>query len=336
MPKNFSYPAKNSSQSYARNAGHGPRATKGRGLSSSKGGQASLRGTDPYALSKKTIHLIKLAFQEDVGRGDITSNLLIPDSAKGKAVIISKTSGFFSGLGAAQAVCKITGVKLKAFVKEGSALRANQKAFELSGKIRAILKAERVLLNLIGHLSGVASQTAEFVQAVCGTKCKIIDTRKTTPLWRELEKVAVLAGGGFNHRFGLDDYILVKENHRKFGLLAKLARSANYEPRATKVKRGPCPVVRGSSFEIEVRDFDELMEAFDLGAEVAMLDHFTPSQAKKAVHLRNRISPQTFLEASGNMTLKTVRAYALAGVDTISVGALTHSVITHDFSLIVI
>jgi len=329
MPKNFSYPAKNSSQSYARNSGHGPRATKGPGLSQAQ------RGTDPYALSKKTIQLIKLAFQEDVGRGDITSNLLIPDSAKGKAVIISKINGFFSGLGAAQAVCKITGAKLKAFVKEGSALKANQKVFELSGKIHAILKTERVLLNLIGHLSGIATQTAQFVQKVKGTKCRIIDTRKTTPLWRELEKVAVLAGGGFNHRFGLDDYILVKENHRKFGLLAKLARSANCEPRATKVKRGPWPVVRGSSFEIEVRDFDELMEAFDLGAEVAMLDHFTPSQAKKAVQLRNRISPQTFLEASGNMTLKTVRAYALAGVDTISVGALTHSVPAHDFSLLI-
>lgn len=285
MPKNFSYPAKNSS------------------LSSNKSA----------ALSKATLESIRLALNEDIGSADITSKLLIPSSAKGKAVIFSKSAGVYSGLTAAQAVCKLTGVSIRFFVKEGALLKKNQRVIELSGKIHAILKAERVLLNLIGHLSGIATQTAEFVRAVRGTKCKIIDTRKTTPLWRELEKTAVLAGGGANHRFGLFDYILVKENHRRFGNLKKL---------------------RGK-FEIEVRDFDELMEAFDLGAEVAMLDHFTPAQAKKAVQLRNRISPQTFLEASGNMTLKTVRAYAVAGVDTISVGALTHSVVAHDFSLLI-
>jgi nicotinate-nucleotide pyrophosphorylase (carboxylating) len=286
MPKNFSYPAKNSS------------------LSSNKSA----------ALSKATLESIRLALNEDIGSADITSKLLIPSSAKGKAVIFSKSAGVYSGLTAAQAVCKLTGVSIRFFVKEGALLKKNQRVIELSGKIHAILKAERVLLNLIGHLSGIATQTAQFVQKVEGTKCRIIDTRKTTPLWRELEKAAVLAGGGFNHRIGLFDYVLVKENHRRFGSLKKL---------------------RGN-FEIEVRDFDELMEAFDLGAEVAMLDHFTPAQAKKAVQLRNRISPKTFLEASGNMTLKTVRAYAMAGVDTISVGALTHSVSTHDFSLIVI
>ncbi len=286
MPKNFSYPAKNSS------------------LSSNKSA----------ALSKATLESIRLALNEDIGSADITSQLLILSSAKGKAVIFSKSAGVFSGLTSAQAVCKLTGVSIRFFVKEGALLKKNQRVIELSGKMHAILKAERVLLNLIGHLSGIATQTAQFVQKVEGTKCRIIDTRKTTPLWRELEKAAVLAGGGFNHRFGLFDYVLVKENHRRFGNLKKL---------------------RGK-FEIEVRDFDELMEAFDLGAEVAMLDHFTPAQAKKAVQLRNRISPQTFLEASGNMTLKTVRAYAVAGVDTISVGALTHSVSTHDFSLIVI
>lgn len=285
MPKNFSYPAKNSS------------------LSSNKSA----------ALSKATLESIRLALNEDIGSADITSKLLIPSSAKGKAVIFSKSAGVYSGLTAAQAVCKLTGVSIRFFVKEGALLKKNQRVIELSGKIHAILKAERVLLNLIGHLSGIATQTEQFVQKVEGTKCRIIDTRKTTPLWRELEKAAVLAGGGFNHRIGLFDYILVKENHRRFGSLKKL---------------------RGK-FEIEVRDFDELMEAFDLGAEVAMLDHFSPAQAKKAVQLRNRISPQTFLEASGNMTLKTVRSYAVAGVDTISVGALTHSVVSHDFSLLI-
>lgn len=285
MPKNFSYPAKNSSRKLSKSV----------------------------ALSKATLESIRLALNEDIGSADITSQLLIPSSAKGKAVIFSKSAGVFSGLTAAQAVCKLTGVSIRFFVKEGALLKKNQRVIELSGKIHAILKAERVLLNLIGHLSGIATQTAQFVQKVKGTKCRIIDTRKTTPLWRELEKAAVLAGGGFNHRFGLFDYVLVKENHRRFGSLKKL---------------------RGN-FEIEVRDFDELMEAFDLGAEVAMLDHFTPAQTKKAVQLRNRISPQTFLEASGNMTLKTVRAYALASVDTISVGALTHSVPAHDFSLLI-
>lgn len=327
MPKNFSYPATRSLKSYARNTSHEPRATKARGLSLA----AKQTGTDLYALSKTTLSSLKLALHEDVGSGDITSNLLIPNSAKGRANIISKAAGVFSGGAVARAVCKLTGVKIKLFVGEGADLNKNQKVIELSGKIHSILKAERVLLNLIGHLSGIATQTAEFVQAVSGTKCKIIDTRKTTPLWRELEKAAVLAGGGYNHRFGLDDYILVKENHRRFGNLDKL-RTA-YSVQRTKKRSTVCDL--RSTFEIEVRDFDELMEAFDLGAEVAMLDHFTPVQAKKAVQLRNRISPQTILEASGNMTLKSVRAYALAGVDTISVGALTHSVPVHDFSLLI-
>ncbi|HRK61266.1 MAG TPA: carboxylating nicotinate-nucleotide diphosphorylase [Candidatus Omnitrophota bacterium] len=287
-------------------------------------------------LSKTTLQAIRSALKEDIGSGDITSNLLIPPTAKGIAQIYSKSTGVFAGSASAQAVAKLCGVSMRFFVKEGALLKKNQRVIALSGKIHAILKAERVLLNLIGHLSGIATQTAQFVQKVEGTKCRIIDTRKTTPLWRELEKAAVLAGGGFNHRFGLDDYILVKENHRRFGNLQILG-TKKQGPRSKhrKSKPGSWFLVRGSGFEIEVRDFDELMEAFDLGAEVAMLDHFTPAQAKKAVQLRDRISPQTFLEASGNMTLKTVRAYAVAGVDTISVGALTHSVVSHDFSLLI-
>lgn len=284
MPKNFLYPAKSK----------------------------SLKSNKSVLLSKTTLQSIRLALKEDVGGGDKTSDLLIPASAKGTAKIISKSSGVFSGVAAAQAVCRLTGVKAKFFVKEGSVLKKNQKVIELSGKVRPILKTERLLLNLIGHLSGIAMQTQRFVHAVKGTKCKILDTRKTTPLWRELEKAAVRSGGGFNHRFGLDDYILVKENHRCFGDLKKLK----------------------GKFEIEVRDFDELIEAFDLGAEVVMLDHFTPAQAQKAVQIRGRVSPQTLIEASGNMNPNTVRAYALAGVDAISVGALTHSVFAHDFSLL--
>ncbi len=264
-------------------------------------------------LSKATLDSIRRALHEDIGAGDITSNLLISRTASGNAKIISKSSGVFSGSEAAKAVCKLIGVKISFLVKEGGVLKKNQPVIRLSGKIQAILKAERVLLNLIGHLSGIATQTAQFVKEMRGTRCKILDTRKTTPLWRELEKAAVIAGGAFNHRFGLFDYILVKENHRRFGDLRKLS----------------------GRFEIEVRDFDELVEAFDLGAEVVMLDHFTPAQAKKAVQVRNQISAITLLEASGNMTLKTVRSYALAGVDLISIGALTHSVPVHDFSLLI-
>ena len=284
------------------------------------------------SLSKVTLSAIRAALHEDIGCGDITSNLLIPASSSGKAKIISKASGIFSGQAVAQTAAKICGIKIKLFVHEGSALKKNQKVIELSGKIRNILKAERVLLNFIAHLSGIATQTKKFTDAVRGTRCHILDTRKTTPLWRELEKAAVLAGGGLNHRFGLYDYILVKENHRKFGSLTKLSR----EKGKGKSFRSPYAVSRSPRpFEIEVRNFDELMEAFDLGAQVAMLDHFTPAQAEKAVQLRNRISPQTQIEASGNMTLKIVQAYAKAGVDTISVGALTHSVPAHDFSLII-
>jgi len=324
MPKKFSYPAKIKSAEFdlARSPERGRR-----GLSQAQ------RGTDPYALSKATIQLIKLALREDIGPGDITSKLLIPKNAKGEAQIISKSAGIFSGKAVAQAICKITGVKIRFFVRESAALKNNQKVMILSGKIHAILKTERVLLNLIGHLSGIAAQTAQFVNAVRGTKTKILDTRKTTPLWRELEKGAVLAGGGFSHRLGLFDYILVKENHRRFGNLEKLGIK-NQEPR-TKKKPGSWFLVPGSKFEIEVRDFDELIQAFDLGAEVAMLDHFSVAQTKTAVKLRDRLSPNTALEASGNMTPETVRAYAQAGVDSISVGALTHSVPAHDFSLLI-
>lgn len=264
-------------------------------------------------LSKATLESIRRALHEDIGAGDITSDLLIPRTASGKAKVISKSSGVFAGSDTAKAVCKLSGVKIQFLVQDGAILKKGQPVILLSGKIHAILKAERVLLNLIGHLSGIAAQTAQFVKELRGTRCKILDTRKTTPLWRELEKAAVISGGGFNHRFGLFDYLLVKENHRRFGDLRKLK----------------------GRFEIEVRDFDELVEAFDLGAEVVMLDHFTPAQAKKAVQIRNKISAITLLEASGNMTLKTVRAYALAGVDLISVGALTHSVPAHDFSLLI-
>ncbi len=266
-------------------------------------------------LSVQTLQSIRLALREDIGAGDITSKLLIPSSAKDSAKVISKGTGVFSGLLAARAVCRFADpeLKIKFLVEEGGVLKNGQTVISIDGKIQSILKAERVLLNLIGHLSGIATQTRQFTDEIRDTRCRILDTRKTTPLWRELEKTAVLAGGGHNHRLGLFDYILVKENHRRFGDLRKLK----------------------GRFEIEVRNFEELMEAFDLGAEVVMLDHFTSAQAKKAVQIRNRVSPQTLLEASGNMTLKTVGAYALAGVDTISVGALTHSILAHDYSLLI-
>ncbi len=302
MPKKFFYPAKNNLRKLNK--------------------QPRLAGV--RTLSKGAIQLIRLALKEDIGSGDITSNLLIPAIAKGKAKIISKAKGIFSGAAVAQAVCRLidSNLKVKLFVKDSAALQKGQKVFEFSGKIRSILKAERVLLNFIGHLSGIATQTAAFVNAVRSTRCCILDTRKTTPLWRELEKAAVVAGGGFNHRFGLFDHILVKENHRHFGDWSRLVRISNHEPRTTH-------------FEIEVRNFDELIQAFDLGVEVVMLDHFTLAQVKKAVQLRNRISPKTLLEVSGNMTLKTIRRYAQVGADAISVGALTHSVPVHDFSLLI-
>jgi len=269
-------------------------------------------------VSRRTLGFLKEALHEDTGRGDITSNLLIPPHARGTARVIAKSRGIFCGQRLVMEIFRIVDpkVKLEFLVHNGGKLRPGKVVFKMRGSIRAILKAERTMVNFIGHLSGIATKTRQFVQRVKKYPALILDTRKTTPLWRELEKVAVQVGGGRNHRQGLDEFIMIKENHRVHGDLKKLRRHPG-------------------EFEIEVRTLGELWEAIGLRPKVMLLDNFTPREAKRAVEIVRKEAPGILLEASGGITIENVRKFAAAGVDTISVGSLTHSVKAVDFSLLI-
>ncbi len=297
MRKNFSYPTRPSLQASSREPG-----TYGH----------------PLPVSRRTLNFLKEALKEDIGSGDITSNLLIPSHARGTARVIAKQSGIFCGERLVREIFKLVDpeVKLEFRVHNGQRLHKNQVVFKMHGNIRSILKAERTMVNFISHLSGIATQTREFVKKVKKYPVLILDTRKTTPVWRELEKVAVQVGGGRNHRQGLDEFIFIKENHRIHGDLKKLRRHPG-------------------EFEIEVRSLGELWEAIGLKPKVILLDNFTPKEAKRAAEIVRKKAPGILLEASGGITLENVRKFAAAGVDTISVGSLTHSVKAVDFSLLI-
>jgi nicotinate-nucleotide pyrophosphorylase (carboxylating) len=272
----------------------------------------------PLPVSRRTLGFLKEALQEDIGHGDVTSNLLIPPHARGTARVIAKSRGIFCGERLVKEIFKIVDpkVKLEFRVRNGGRLRPGKIVFKMRGPIRSILKAERTMVNFISHLSGIATKTRQFVNRVKKYPALILDTRKTTPIWRELEKVAVQVGGGHNHRQGLDEFLFVKENHRIHGDLKKL----RHHPHA---------------FEIEVRSLGELWEAIGLRPEVILLDNFSPKEARRAVEIVRKEAPGIFLEASGGITLENVRRFAAAGVDTISVGSLTHSVKAVDFSLLI-
>ncbi len=297
MRKAFSYPSKPSSPAFSKRPGaYG----------------------HPLPVSQRTLGFLKEALREDIGHGDITSNLLVPARAKGTARVIAKEKGIFCGERLVRELFKILDpdVKLEFLVHNGGKLRPGKTVFKMQGNIRSILKVERTMLNFISHISGVATKTRQFVDKIKKYPVLLLHTRKTTPLWRELEKVAVEVGGGRRHRPGLDSFILVKENHRPYGRLPKLKRH----------KR---------DFEIEVRDLEELREAIALKPKVILLDNFPPKEIKRMVEIVRKEDPEIILEASGGITLENVRKYAAAGVDTISVGALTHSVKDVDFSLLI-
>jgi len=297
MRKIFSYPTKPSSPAFSKR--HGAYG-------------------HPLPVSQRTLNLLQEALREDIGAGDITSNLLVPSRAKGTARVIAKEKGIFCGERLASELFKIIDpeVKLEFLVHNGGKLRPGKTVFKIHGNIRSILKVERTMLNFISHVSGISTKTRQFVDRVKKYPVLLLHTRKTTPLWRELEKVAVEVGGGRRHRPGLDSYILVKENHRPYGRLSKLKRHAR-------------------DFEIEVRDLKELREAIALRPQVILLDNFSPKEIKRMVGIVRKEAPGVILEASGGITLENVRQYAAAGVDTISVGSLTHSVKDVDFSLLI-
>jgi len=277
-------------------------------------------------------HLIDLALREDLGgetpwRGDVTSLSVIPPGSEGKAVVVARVPGVVAGLPVAALVCGAVDPRLKwlPLSEDGAQLAAGARLAIISGPVQVMLVAERTALNFLQRLSGVASMTRRYVDAVAGLPCQILDTRKTTPGWRLLEKYAVRCGGGYNHRTGLYDMVLIKDNH-----LACSHDRLSIEKAVSQARqhtRGKVPV------EIEVDTLDQFDEALKAGPDMILLDNMTTEQMLEAVRRRNGVTPRVLLEASGGVTLSTVRAIAETGVDRISVGALTHSAPALDIAL---
>jgi nicotinate-nucleotide pyrophosphorylase (carboxylating) len=266
-------------------------------------------------------HTIEAWVAEDVGRGDRTTESLVPVDAVGRARIEARGKGVIAGAEAARICFEAAGgeVAWRPVVGDGQSVPAGALIAHIEGRLRTILTGERTALNLLSRLSGIATLTREFVAAIEGTPARVVDTRKTTPGLRMLEKHAVRAGGGNNHRFGLDDGVLIKDNHiAAVGSVTEAVRRA----------RGHAP--HGLMIEIEVSDLDELDEAVAAGADAVLLDNMSPTMVREAV---TRAGGKVVLEASGGISLHNVRAYAEAGVDLISIGALTHSAPAVDVAL---
>ncbi|WP_018110956.1 carboxylating nicotinate-nucleotide diphosphorylase [Thermus igniterrae] len=262
--------------------------------------------------------------QEDLGPGDLTSLLTVPEGLQGEALILAKEEGVVAGLPLAERVFRLADprVGFTPLVAEGARVARGEALARLEGPLRGILAGERLALNLLQRLSGIATLTRAYVEALEGTKTRVLDTRKTTPGLRALEKYAVRVGGGQNHRFGLFDGILIKENHvRAAGGVGEAVRRAKAgAPHYLKV-------------EVEVTSLEELEEALAAGADLILLDNFPLEALREAVA---RVGGRVPLEASGNMTLERARLAAEAGVDYVSVGALTHSARALDLSLLVV
>jgi nicotinate-nucleotide pyrophosphorylase (carboxylating) len=279
---------------------------------------------DPAA--EQLSETVALALAEDVGPGDVTSIATVPEEATARARIVQKEAGVVFGLATVAEAMRQCGVDdVDALAVEGQwRQEVPAEVLLAAGPARGLLAAERTALNFLGHLSGVATTTARFVEAVAGTGARILDTRKTTPGLRALEKAAVLAGGGRNHRLGLHDAILIKENH--IALAGGLAE-------AVQAARGAYPDL---AVEVECRDLDEVSSALGTSADLLLLDNMDVDTLGEAVRLRDQSGSgeAPSLEASGGVTLETVRPIAETGVETISIGALTHSAPTLDFSLL--
>ncbi len=267
--------------------------------------------------------LLTLAFAEDVGDGDHTTLSTIPADEQGKQRLIVKEEGILAGVDIARKVFEKfdPSLKMTVFIKDGAHVKPGDIAFEVEGSVRSLLQTERVMLNIMQRMSGIATQTAKYQARLEGLKTKVLDTRKTTPGMRMLEKEAVRIGGGCNHRIGLFDMILIKDNHIDFaGGITQAVNAA---------KKYLAENGKDLKIEVEVRNTDEINEALKAGIDRIMLDNFTPERTREAVKL---INGQVEVESSGGITLDTLRDYGECGVDFISVGALTHSVKGLDMS----
>lgn len=290
---------------------------------------------------KKIRRLIELALSEDIGKKDITTETIIGD-VKVKAVIVSKDDGIIAGLKTTKAAFRHVSknTRFREQVKDGDKLHKNQIIVHLEGKAKDILTAERTALNFLNHLSGIATLTSKYVEKVKPYECKILDTRKTTPVLRELEKHAVRMGGGYNHRKGLYDMVLIKDNH------LKLVSSDFKIKRLVDSIRKKVP--KGIKIEVEVNSLEEFKQVYDCGVDIIMLDNMSLNDIRKAVDwgkLKNtprfpgakaKTKKTILLEASGGINLSNVRDIAKTGVDRISIGEITHSAPVFDTSLEVI
>ena len=276
-------------------------------------------------MKKEINEFIEIALKEDVGNGDHTSMACIPNDSNGKAKLLVKEKGILAGMEIAEAIFKKvdSSIIFKPFLKDGEPINKGDIAFEVYGNSISLLSSERLVLNCMQRMSGIASKTNYYMSLIKGTKAKILDTRKTTPGIRILEKLAVKIGGGTNHRFGLYDMMMIKDNHIDFaGGISNAIKNANTYQQKKELN---IPI------EIEARNLSEVEEILSNGGiHRIMLDNFTFDDTKTAVEL---IDKRYETESSGGITEKTIREYALCGVDYISVGALTHSVNSLDLSL---
>jgi nicotinate-nucleotide pyrophosphorylase (carboxylating) len=267
--------------------------------------------------------LIKYWFAEDIGDGDHTSLSCIPESALGKSQLIIKENGILAGVEVAREIFHSfdPDLKMTVFIQDGSEVKVGDIAFEVEGKVLSLLQTERLMLNIMQRMSGVATVTRKYAKQLQGLKTQVLDTRKTTPGLRLLEKEAVKIGGGTNHRIGLYDMILLKDNHVDFagGIENAIYRAKQYCKEKNK----------NLKIEIEVRNFEELNQALACNPDRIMLDNFNIENTLKAVKI---IAGRCETESSGGITFNTLRDYAECGVDYISVGALTHSVKSLDMS----
>jgi len=263
--------------------------------------------------------LIRQALEEDIGAGDVTTNAIIDEDKRARARWIAKEEGIVAGLSIVKNVFQKLDKELEwnRVIKDGAHVKQGQELIIMKGKARAILTAERIALNIAQRMSGIASKTAQFVKAIRGTGTQILDTRKTVPGMRALDKYAVTVGGGTNHRIGLYDLAMIKDNH--------IVAAGGIKQAVTKVRK-QYPELQ---IEVEAANMPQVGEALKAGADIIMLDNMQPDLMKTAV---SRIEGRAKTEASGNISLETVRAAAGTGVDYISVGALTHSVQAFDIS----
>lgn len=268
---------------------------------------------------------VAAALTEDVGRGDVTTQATIPARARARALMVARERLVVCGLDFAELAFQRMGrgVRCERLCRDGEALEAGAELLRVTGPARALLTGERVALNFVQRLSGVATLTAAYVEAVAGTGVRILDTRKTTPGWRVFEKYAVRCGGGGNHRLGLDDLVLIKDNHR----VALRDERPNPIDAAVRRARAACP---GLEVEVEADTLEEVQQAVAAGADRVLLDNMTPRMLRRAVAW---VAGRARTEASGGVNLRSVRSIARTGVDDISVGALTHSATARDVGL---